>query len=280
MATIAFKDILPRLPNYIRAFGWLVGIRLLLAMHRANVKQCDHVRAWKIPGYQAVIHLRDTVSDHATFFQCIVRNQYAFNSFPQGRELQQSYEIEVSRGRQPLIIDCGGNIGLSTVWYAQQMPLARIVVVEPDLNNFNLLKRNVAIYGKRVTVIHGGVWDRPANLQILNPESGSAAFRVAELLTDSQIGLRAYSIDELCVLGGGGDPFIVKLDIEGAQAQVFRSNTDWTKRTRLIALELDDWLMPWKGTSRPFFLELANQPFDYLIAGEAIFCFRDPSSKD
>ena len=64
--------------------------------------------------------------------------------------------------------------------------------------------------------------------------------------------------------------------IEGAQVQVFRSGTDWTQRTRLIALELDDWLMPWKGTSRPFFSALAPQPYDYLIGGEAIFCFRDP----
>mgnify|MGYP000930999581 CR=1 FL=1 len=85
----------------------------------------------------------------------------------------------------------------------------------------------------------------------------------------------AYTIDDLCALGGTTDPLIVKLDIEGAQAQLFASNTDWVGRTALITLELDDWLMPWQGTSRNFFSCLSRYPFDYLLGGESIFCFRD-----
>ena len=46
-------------------------------------------------------------------------------------------------------------------------------------------------------------------------------------------------------------------------------------RTALITLELDDWLMPWQGTSRNFFSCLSRYPFDYLLGGESIFCFRD-----
>ena len=69
--------------------------------------------------------------------------------------------------------------------------------------------------------------------------------------------------------------FIVKIDIEGAQKHLFSSNTNWIEHTHLIMLELDDWLLPWQGTSRTFFSALSAYPFDYLIRGEAIFCFRD-----
>ena len=70
-------------------------------------------------------------------------------------------------------------------------------------------------------------------------------------------------------------PFITKIDIEGAQGAVFRDNTDWVSGTHLIMLELDDWLLPWAGTSRPFLAALSRVPFDNLIRGEIIFCFRD-----
>lgn len=270
------KELLRRLPNYLKAFGPIAGLRLCMSMERAAPVRSDRLRAWHVPGYDAPIHLREALGDHATFFQCIVRDQYAFDGFSQGRQLLDDYHALVKAGKKPLIIDGGGNIGLSTLWFGRLMPAARIVVVEPDERNLAVLRRNVAILGNRVTVVQGGVWDRPTRLHIVNPDSGSAAFRVEELPVDAEGGLRAYSVDELCTIGGGGDPFIVKLDIEGAQVQVFRSGTDWTQRTRLIALELDDWLMPWKGTSRPFFSALAPQPYDYLIGGEAIFCFRDP----
>jgi hypothetical protein len=67
----------------------------------------------------------------------------------------------------------------------------------------------------------------------------------------------------------------VKIDIEGAQGKLFKSNTEWVTNSHLITLELDDWLMPWQGTSRAFFSCLSKYPFDYLLGQESIFCFRD-----
>lgn len=66
-------------------------------------------------------------------------------------------------------------------------------------------------------------------------------------------------MDDLTIFGGDKDPLIVKLDIEGAQAQLFSSNTDWVDGSTLIPfLELDDWLLPWQG-ARPQFLFLSLQ---------------------
>ena len=70
-------------------------------------------------------------------------------------------------------------------------------------------------------------------------------------------------------------PFIVKIDIEGGQGPLFETNTEWVKDTQLIALELEDWLFPWQGTSRSFFRCISRYSFDYLLGRENIFCFRD-----
>lgn len=228
---------LPRLPNYLRKYGRIQGAALFGSIERSVTRGSKDARGHQVPGYAALIHLRETIADHATLWHC------------------------------------GGNIGLSALYLATAYPQAQVFVVKPDDNNFVLLQRNLAHPGQRVTTLKGGIWNRSARLRIVNPEAGSAAFQVNELPVDAGEGLRAYTIDEVCTLAGSSDPLMVKIDIEGAQARLFADNTGWVARTDLIMLELYDWLMPWQGTSRSFFACLGPQPFDYLMSGETIFCF-------
>ena len=51
---------------------------------------------------------------------------------------------------------------------------------------------------------------------------------------------------------GAAFPFIVKIDIEGAEADVFASDTDWFNETPVVIVELHDWLMPKQGTAAEF----------------------------
>ena len=194
---------------------------------------------FNVPGYRAPVYLRDCVADHAVFRQCFVMQQYDVRGFPQHRRLRDAYEQMISEGRTPLIIDGGSNIGLAARWFAAQFPEARIAVVEPDDANFALVVRNTEQLGERIIRLKGGVWDRPARLVITNPQAGATAFTVEERELGEEEGIRAYTIPEICDIAGVADPFIVKLDIEGAQASVFRSNTEWVP-VNLITLELDD----------------------------------------
>jgi hypothetical protein len=129
--------------------------------------------------------------------------------------------------------------------------------------------------GDRIHTLHGGIWNCGGHLVITNPNAGSAAYRVAHVEHPAPNAIRAYSIPDICQMEGVAAPFITKIDIEGAQQALFSDNTDWVSGTHLIMLELDDWQMPWAGTSRTFFSTLSKVPFDYLIRGESIFCFRD-----
>lgn len=265
-------------PNFLKQFGSWSGLRLLLQIVKKLPSSSSQVRGFDVPGYSEKVFLRETIADHATFKQCLVTNQYDFLGLPQAARLQQIYQAAVAAGTKPLIIDAGANIGLATLWFAKHFPAAQVVAIEPDDNNFDLLRRNTRHLGDSVTLIQGGVWYRSARLGILNPTAGAAAFRVGELPEGTTSGVPAYSIDEICELAGNANPLIVKLDIEGSQAQLFSANTDWVARTNLITLELDDWLFPWQGTSHNFFRCLSQHPFDYLLHKESIFCFRDDRS--
>jgi FkbM family methyltransferase len=266
---------LSKMPAYVRQFGMLRGLRLLMRIERALPVRSKRVERYRLAGYPAPIHLRNSIADHATFWQCLVLRQYDTSGFPQHRRLAAVYREAVERGERPLIIDCGANIGLASAWFALSFPRAQIYAIEPDLANFELLRRNVARFADRITPVHGAVWYEQTDLRIINPDSGSAAFRISPGASKSGAAIPGHTIDEICSKAKTDAPLIVKIDIEGAQSQLFSANTGWVGRTHLIAIELDDWQLPWQGTSRPFFSEVSRYPFDYLLRGEIIFCFRD-----
>jgi FkbM family methyltransferase len=270
-----FRRVLRRLPNYLRRFGAWRGLWLLYRIERRHFDAAAPVRLYQVPGLSHPVHLRDAVGDHATFWQCIVDNQYDFRRFPQAERLHASYSALVKAGQPPLIIDCGANIGLSAVWFANMFPEARIVAVEPDAANFDVLCKNVAPYGARVIPVQAAVWHEPTHVSITNPTAGAAAFRVAPVGATAAGAIATLTVPELAAMAGATTAFIVKIDIEGAQQALFSANTEWVGTTHLITLELDDWQLPWVGTSRPFFAAVSRYPFDYLLGGESIFCFRD-----
>lgn len=144
---------LSRLPNYLRAFGPVQGVRLLFKIERSLAGRSDQLRPYRVPGTKAPIWLREAVSDHAIFWQNLVKRHYDIRPFPHAARLMQTYQAMVKDGRRPVIIDGGGNIGLSAIWFALSFPQARILVLEPESENFRLLSRNVAPYGDCIEAI-------------------------------------------------------------------------------------------------------------------------------
>ena len=70
--------------------------------------------------------------------------------------------------------------------------------------------------------------------------------------------------------------FIAKIDIEGSERELFRSNTEWMDVTGIIMIELHDSSAPGAQISRGFLRELALRRFDVMWHGETMFCFAPP----
>ncbi len=49
-------------------------------------------------------------------------------------------------------------------YFLNKHPNARLVAIEPDRENYELLKRNLEKYSNRVTILHAGVWSHETNL--------------------------------------------------------------------------------------------------------------------
>lgn len=268
-------ETLLRLPNFIKRFGPLAGLRLGLTVHGAGGDVGAAERPVAVPGYPAPVWMRPTRSDYSIFWQCLVQGQYDLAAFPQTAELLRRARAMVDRGEVPVIVDGGGNIGFAVRGFARDYPFAHVVSVEPDANNMRVLQRNAAeLPAGTVSPVLGAVASRAGHCRVIGEERGSAGL-MTEFCDGSAPGaVAAHTIPDLVGMVPGGRPWIVKLDIEGAQAELFSQNCDWIGETDLIVLELDDWAFPWSGSGVNFFQALSRHRFDYLLHGELILAYR------
>src|SRR3970040_2053414 len=84
------------------------------------------------------------------------------------------YEVVVLEGYKlklnfepSVIIDGGANIGLTTIFYKQKFPNAKIITVEPDKSNFEALERNLKFYSN-VFNINAGLWYKNSFIKIVD----------------------------------------------------------------------------------------------------------------
>ena len=73
----------------------------------------------------------------------------------------------------------------------------------------------------------------------------------------------------------GYRPFIVKIDIEGFESDLFAENTDWVNDFPVLIIEMHDWLFPGQRTSSNFLKTIARLDRDFVYLGENVFSIRN-----
>ncbi len=199
---------------------------------------------------------------------------------PYQRHLQRLCDGIREAGHVPLIIDAGANIGASTLWFALNFPGVRIFAIEPDRGNFAVLEKNVE--GRpNITLFNAGLWNRSTALSMAHEGGTGWACRVEEAV-GGKPRVRGVTVPELLARDATLRPVIVKIDIEGAETELFRGNTDWVDDIPLIVFEAHDnlweWLGTWQGTGHAFFSVLARRKREYLTRGENVFAFLHPEA--
>jgi hypothetical protein len=113
------------------------------------------------------------------------------------------------------------------------------------------------------------VWDCITTVEVLDSNAESWGFQFVE--TDTSRGITTVTIDQILRDNSDTVPFIIKIDIEGGEQNLFRSDTDWMERFKVIVIEMHDWLLPFQDTSRNALRALSRSGRDYLHKGENTF---------
>ncbi len=179
-----------------------------------------HVIARKLRGQN--VHLRWNSSDVNVYYHTFMEKEY---SFP--------FEMTPKN-----IIDAGANIGLTGLLLAKKYPTARIVCIEPESNNFDLLSRNIAKLD-RITALKNGLWSKNACLNIHNPNESHWAFITEETDDRENCDVEAVSVPEIMKRFNMDQIDLLKIDIEGSEKELFSRNTgEWLNKTKLIIMEI------------------------------------------
>ena len=114
-----------------------------------GIKRCVEV---SVSGHGSPLWVRPNTSDIAVLHQVFIEKCY---DLP---------ELETAG----LIIDGGANVGYASIWFALRYPGARILAVEPEASNFELLQSNT----RHLPAIHAmraAIWSQRCQLAIANP---------------------------------------------------------------------------------------------------------------
>jgi FkbM family methyltransferase len=248
-SSIGLKDIL----RYIKQYGVLWTIAFIL-----KVCFCNRKIAFRVRGYSHRFFARTDESDLRVFNQVVARG---------------CYDIDFIDIEPRLIVDAGANVGYSTIVFAEKFPDSVIYAIEPDMSNYEILQKNVCGY-ENVSPINAALWFRNAKLNIVNPDAPKTAVFVRE--EDGPENIRAITITEI-LNEYGGVIDILKLDIEGAEKDLFEHNSNtWLDRVNVIIIELHDFVKA--GCARAFYSAISSYPFRQDVVGENIVIHKPPEN--
>ena len=137
-----------------------------------------------------------------------------------------------------VIWDLGANVGLTMVHFAHLFPQAHVVGVELESGNAAVCRSNVEPLNGRCEVIEAAVWTHDGVVGYDADEQDEQSFRIAPVAGEpANAEAAAMSLNTLLERTPGDTVDFVKMDIEGAERDVLRVNTEWSARVRAINVE-------------------------------------------
>ncbi len=169
--------------------------------------------------------------------------------------IDREYDFLVEK--QPkVIVDAGANIGLAAIYFANKYSDAKIISIEPEQSNFELLKENVASY-PHVIPIQAALWNKNEEINLIDPGLGKWGFMVETIHSSENLPgktchtVMGMTIDKIMKDYGLKKIDILKIDIEGAEKEVFSDATSWIEKIDSIIVELHERMKV--GCNRSFY---------------------------
>jgi FkbM family methyltransferase len=219
-----------------------------------------------------IIHLKiREYTDWRTLSQVFYNEDYNLERFSRFKEINRWYLKLIKKKKIPLILDCGSHIGLASRYFNETFPKSKIICLEPNTDNFKIAKKN--ILNDKIELINAAVGSIKGYGDIVDPGLGKDSFRInfndkkkIKIISINQI-LKKFK-DEI-------NPFIIKIDIEGSEHNLFSKNTEWIEKFPILIIELHDWMLPGTSNSQNFLKKISKLNRDFLYFGENIFSIKN-----
>ena len=184
------------------------------------------------------------------------------------------YNLPIKDFQPKLILDCGGNIGCASVFFANVYPNAQIYSIEPERRNFKILTYNTVFYDN-IHQINSALWDKETFIKIANLNTKADSYRTVETTADDPQALRTTTVSKILAESGFDEIDLLKIDIEGAEKEVFSAPDvdDWLSKVKVLVIELHDRMK--KGCSRAVFTAMSKYDWHFTLRGPNLIFMRE-----
>lgn len=140
------------------------------------------------------------------------------------------------------IVDLGANIGAASVWLARRYGASKLIAVEPVPENADLARVNLARAGIDAEVITAAVAGR----------QGTGRFELNEDSTWGRLGPKGIAValvtpqDVVDRFPAGERIGLVKIDVEGAEEDLFGADLSWLERVDSLVIEFHADRVDWR----------------------------------
>ncbi len=205
-------------------------------------------------------------------------DDYSVRQWPQGKAFDRFYR-DKSVNAPVLIVDAGANIGISVRYFASKYPGSEIWAIEPDPSNFEILQQNCGSLPK-THLIPSALWPKKEPVFFTNLDAAKWGFEVSNSRPiEPRQALSTITIPELLSQIPSGRINLLKLDIEGAERELFGEGADeWLPKVDAIAIELHDRFK--KGCSNAFYKAICKREFHQELVGENVFIYFSSAKVD
>ena len=205
--------------------------------------------------------------DINTVFQIFGYQEYNLNSL-------KIFNSKTLNNKKNLILDCGANIGSSSRYFSDSYKNSFIISIEPDKNNFSILTKNID--KKNTLAVNSAVASSNYLYKVdKNIDPRSHKINIVKKNTKSH---KTVTINQILKKNRLHKPFIVKIDIEGFEKDLFKKNIEWMNKFKIIIIEIHDWMLPKKNISKNFIIALnkamKKNNRDLIIKGENLISIK------
>ena len=174
--------------------------------------------------------------------------------------VDKSYEFRTDVNN-PVIIDCGANVGMSALFFGTEYPGATVIAFEADPIISNYLNNNI-IKNKidNVQVINKAVWINNGDLEFASEGSDGGS---VHSLSGKKIKIKSIRLKEIIESYTSVD--MLKMDIEGAEREVINDCKDVLHKVKNIFIEYHDFFNERQYLSRLTSI-LEENGFRYYIS--------------
>jgi len=150
----------------------------------------------------------------------------------------EHYRLPLKRSPQT-ILDLGANIGLSAVYFARLFPDAELACVEPAPDNVRVLARNLELNGVSATVIPAAadVTDGRVLLELGEHDYAHHVVTASKHAMRPRLDVEAISVPTIMRHLSWERVGLLKIDIEGHEAELFARDCDWLDRVDAMCIE-------------------------------------------